>query len=188
MQAVLDGGDPLSYAPHVTRDRFTVSGTPLVPRSIVLLEVVGDQVLSNQGTIALAQELGLDVLAPSLAIPDGLASISSPAAGNRDGQTAVLVQYAPATHGANWSAETGVLRYLPGFPTDDPDDPFPKLPAPITIANPIYDTLDQVVGIVQTHQAGQAPVVKMTRPPVADFDGDGVPDDADPAPYDPTIH
>jgi hypothetical protein len=188
MQAVLDGGDPLSYAPHITRDRFAISGTPLAPRSIVLLEVVGDQVLSNQGTIALAQELRLDVLAPSLAIPDGLAAISSPAAGNADGQTAVLVQYAPATHGANWSSETGVLRYLPGFPSTDPDDPFPKLPAPITIANPIYDTLDQVVEIVQTHQAGQAPVVKMTRPPVADFDGDGVPDDADPAPYDPTIH
>jgi hypothetical protein len=188
MQAVLDGGDPLTYATHVTRDRFTISGAPLAPRSIVLLEVVGDQVLSNQGTIALAQELRLDVLAPSLAIPDGLAPISSPAGGNRDGQTAVLVQYSPATHGANWSSETGVLRYMPGFPTDDPDDPFPKLPAPITIANPIYDTLDQVVEIVQTHQAGQAPVVKMTRPPVADFDGDGVPDDTDPAPYDPTIH
>jgi hypothetical protein len=188
MQAVIDGGDPLTYAPHILGDRFAISGAPLSPRSIVLLEVVGDQVLSNQGTIALAQGLKLDVLAPSLAIPDGLASITSPAAGNAGGQTAVLVQYSPATHGANWSSETGVLRYLPGFPTDDPDDPFPKLPAPITIANPIYDTLDQVVEIVQTHQAGQAPVVRMTRPPVADFDDDGVPDDADPAPYDPTIH
>src|SRR5262249_48947462 len=121
MQAVLDGGDPLTYAPHVMADRFTISGAPLAPRSIVLLDVVGDQVLSTQGTIALARALGLDVLSPSLAIPEGLASIASPAAGNRDGQTAVLVQYSPATHGANWSSETGVLRYLPGFPTDDAD-------------------------------------------------------------------
>src|SRR6185369_8221744 len=131
----LDGADPLTYAPHVLRDRFTIGGRPLSARSVVALEVVGDQVLSNRGTDALAQALGLDVLTPHLEPPAGLASIASPAAGNRDGQTAVLVQYAPATHGANWSSESGTLRYLPGFPQDGPE-PFPQLPSPITISNP----------------------------------------------------
>jgi hypothetical protein len=184
MQSVIDGADPLTYAPHVLRDRFTIGVDMLGPRSVVCLEVLGDQVLSNTGTDALARGLGLDVLAPNLAPPDGLASIDSPAAGNRDGQTAILVQYSPATHGGNWSSERGTLRYLPGFPHDG-DNPFPRLPAPITIANPIYDTHAQVAEILDSHHAGEPPRVRSTRAPIADFDGDGTPDAADPAPYDP---
>jgi pimeloyl-ACP methyl ester carboxylesterase len=184
MQAVIDGADPLTYAPHVLRDRFTIGGRVLGPRSVVAIEVVGDQVLSNLGTDALAQELGLDVLAPHLELPTGLTSIPSPAAGNREGQTAVLVQYAPATHGANWSAERGTLRYLPTFPLEG-EVRFPLLPDPITIENPIYETLDQVFEILHTHHAGEPPRVRMTRAPIRDFDGDGAPDDQDAAPYDP---
>lgn len=185
MQAVIDGGDPLTYAPHVLRDRFAIAGRALGPRSVIAIEVVGDQVLSNVGTDALAQGLGLDVLAPHLDVPEGLGSVASPAAGNLDGQTAVLVQYAPATHGANWSSEHGVIRYLPAFPAEG-DDRFPRLPAPITIPNPIYETLEQVLEILVTHQAGEPPRVRMTRPPVRDFDADGVPDDQDAAPLDPS--
>lgn len=186
MQAVIDGGDPLTYAPHVLRDRFTIGGQPLRPRSVVALEVVGDQVLSNLGTDALAQALRLDVLAPHLEAPAGLRSIPSPAAGNLDGQTAVLVQYAPATHGGNWQSERGGLRFPPDVPRDGAD-PFPMLPAPITIPNPIYETHAQVAEILATHRAGEPPRVRSTKPPVADFDADGTPDLSDPAPYDPAV-
>jgi hypothetical protein len=182
MQAVIDGADPLTYAPHITGERFPGRG----PRSVVAIEVVGDQVLANSGTIALAQGLGLDVLAPHLDPPPGLATIASPASGNRpDGTTAVLVQYAPATHGANWSSEKGTLRYEP---TPDPtgDLPYKELANPVTIDNPIYETLDQVAEILTTHQQGLPPRVKMTKPPVLDFDGDGRPDATDPAPLDPS--
>lgn len=165
MQAVIDGADPLAYAPHVLRDRFTISGEPLGPRSVVAIEVVGDQVLANVGTDALAQALGLDVLAPHLDVAPGLGTVSSPAAGNRDGQTAVLVQYAPATHGANWSAEHGTLRYQPVFPQDG-EIRFPLLDEPLTIENPIYETLEQVFEILHSHQAGEAPRVRMTKPPI----------------------
>jgi hypothetical protein len=184
MQAVIDGADPLTYAPHILADRFTIGSHAIGPRSVVCLEVVGDQVLANSGTEALARGLGLDVLTPDLAAPAGLHELASPASGNRDGQTAILVQYAPATHGANWSSEHGTVSYLPGFPAAG-DDPFPKLPAPITITEPMYETLAQTLEIVTTHQAGQAPVVRSTKPPVHDFDDDGIPDDQDPSPYDP---
>jgi dienelactone hydrolase len=184
MQAVIDGADPLTYAPHVLRDRFAIAGRTLGPRSVVAIEVIGDQVLANVGTDALAQALGLDVLAPYLDLPAGLSPVASPAAGNRDGQTAVLVQYAPATHGANWSAEKGTLRYMPEFPQSG-EVRFPLLPDPVTIDNPIYETLAQVFEVLQSHQAGEAPRVRMTKIPVHDFDGDGTPDDQDPAPYDP---
>ncbi|HUS28936.1 MAG TPA: hypothetical protein VMZ53_10505 [Kofleriaceae bacterium] len=188
MQAVVDGADPLSYAPHILDDRFDVPGIGVLrPRSIVCLEVVGDQVLSNTGTDALARELKLDVLTPDLAPPSGLVEIASPAAGNRAGQTAILVQYAPASHGANWSSEKGVIRYMPGFPQEG-DTPFPRLPAPITIRQPIYETHAQVAEILQTYFAGEMPRVRSTLAPIADFDADGAPDASDAAPYDPTVH
>jgi hypothetical protein len=186
MQAVIDGADPLSYAPHVLRDRFTIGGAQLGPRHVIAIEVIGDQVLSNRGTDALAQALGLEALVPHLEIPEGITSVASPAAGNRDGQTAVLVQYAPATHGANWSSEFGLLRYLPAFPAEG-DDPFPRLPGAIKIPNPIYETLEQVTEILTTYQATAVPRVRMTKPPIADFDADGAPDASDPAPYDPAV-
>lgn len=40
--------------------------------------------------------------------------------------------------------------------------------------------------IFATHQAGEPRRVRSTRAPVVDFDGDGILDDVDPAPYDPT--
>ena len=62
---------------------------------------------------------------------------------------------------------------------------FPLLPDPVTIDNPIYETLSQVFEVLHSHQAGEAPRVRMTKIPVRDFDGDGTPDEQDPAPYDP---
>jgi hypothetical protein len=119
-----------------------------------------------------------------MAVPSGLLEVASPAAGNHEGFTQVLVQYSPATHGANWSAEHGTLRYMPGFPFAG-DERFPKLPAPITIQNPIYETQAQVAEILSTYFAGEAPRVRSTRPPMPDFDGDGRMDDSDPDPFDP---
>ena len=111
--------------------------------------------------------------------------IESPASGNVNSQTAILVQYSPATHGNNWSAQQGKVEYLPGGPHEG-DNKFPKLASPITINEPIYETLDQVVEILATHFAGQPPRVRSTLAPVADFDGDGKPDGSDPDPLDPT--
>jgi hypothetical protein len=182
---VLDGGDPMTYAPHVLRDRFTVAGRTLGPRSVVCLEVMGDEVLPNIATEALARAFGLAVMTPDLAAPTGMRELPSPVAGNLDGQTAVLVQYAPATHGANWTSEHGTLQFVPGFPFAG-DEPFPRLAMPIEVANPIYPTLAQVVEILASHQAGEAPRVRSTLAPVHDFDGDGVCDDADPDPLDPS--
>jgi hypothetical protein len=159
LQALIDPADPLSYAPDVLGPRSPG------PRHVIAIEVIGDEVLHNLASESLAAALGLDLLSPHARVPAGVAPIDSPASGNRDGQTAVLVQYAPATHGANWSSEVGTLRYQPGFPHPG-DDPFPQLPEPIEIANPIYPTLEQVVGILETHRAGGIPVVESTLAPV----------------------
>ena len=188
VQALVDPADPLTYAPHVLRDRFTIGDRPLPPRSVIYLEVVGDEVIYNGATDAGARALGLEVLEPSLTVPDGMTAIDGPARANVNGQTGVLVQYAPATHGSNWTAEHGVKSYLPGFPFPG-DDPFPTLPHPITIPEPMIPALEQVVGILDSHADGSAPEVVITAPPVNDFDGDGMTDDEEIArgrdPYDP---
>ncbi len=161
LQSLVDPADPLTYAPHLLRDRLEVNGAPLGPRSVVVLEVVGDEVIHNLATESLARAMRLEVLAPGAA--PGLPTIPSPAAGNLAGQTAVIVQIPNASHGANWTSEEGRLDFVPGFPHAG-EDPFPKLDAPIAVVNPIYGTLGQVVEVLATHQAGEAPRVRAAPP------------------------
>ncbi|MCC6215306.1 MAG: hypothetical protein IT376_10580 [Polyangiaceae bacterium] len=175
-QAILDPADPLTWARHVLRERATLGELVGAAPHVLAIEVVGDEVMGNEGTHALARALGLEQLEPSLvAVVPGVAS---PASAHLDGRTAVVVQYAPATHGANWTSETGQLQFLPGFPAAG-EDPFPRLAAPVTIRNPIYETLDQVIEALQTHHATGLPVVRSTLAPRRDFDGDGLEDDAE---------
>jgi hypothetical protein len=174
-QALLDPADPLTYAPHVLRDRFQVAGAELGPRHVLAIEVVGDELIPQIGTHALARAMGLPLLVPHLGLPPALDEVASPASANVGGQSAALVQYAPATHGANWTSETGTLSFVPGCPCAG-EDPFPRLLEPIEIANPMRETLKQVVIALRTHQEGEAPTFQSTLAPVADFDGDGTTD------------
>jgi len=185
MQSILDAGDSLAYAPHVLKNRLSVNDTLLGKRSIVLIQALLDETMPAASTYALARNLGVAVLTPDLDPPPDFQQVASPVTGNVIGQTGVLVQYEPATHGYNWSALHGQLKYVPGGPQQGAD-PWPKLETPITITEPIYDTQAQVANILLTHAAGMLPVVQTTQAPVADFDDDGVPDARDPYPYDPT--
>lgn len=184
LQAIFDGADSLTYARHVLRDRLTVENNILDRRHVVVLEVMNDEVMPNVSTEALARAFGLHTLRPNIAPPSGLLQVESPASNNLNAQTAVLVQYAPATHGTNWRAQTGTLEYEPGYPQMGAM-PFPKLVKPITIDEPFYETHEQLAEILSTHFAGQPPRVRSTKAPVADFDGDGKLDNVDPDPYDP---
>jgi pimeloyl-ACP methyl ester carboxylesterase len=185
MQAIFDGADSLTYARHVLRDRFTIDNGVLDRRHIVVIEAMGDEIMPNRATEALARSFGLHLLKPNVQVPPGMLQIESPGAGNVNNQTAILVQYEPATHGYNWSADKGELEYQPGYPFVG-DQPYPKLPAKITIKEPIYETMAQVTEILSTYFNGENPRVRSTLAPVADFDGDGTPDASDPSPYDPT--
>ena len=185
LQSIFDGGDPVTLASHVLRERFAIDGTEIGPRHVVMIEVIGDEIMPNAGTDALAHAFGVSVLTPDLEPPPGLAEVASPAAGNVDDQTGILVQYAPATHGYNWSSEHGNMAFKPGFPFGE-DDPFPKLAKEITLFEPIYETHEQVKEILATFFAGQVPVVRSTKAPIHDFDGDGKLDGVDPDPYDPS--
>ncbi|HUS68773.1 MAG TPA: hypothetical protein VMZ28_29760 [Kofleriaceae bacterium] len=164
VQSLVDAVDPMSWAPFVLRERLTVAGRPNGPRHLVALEVVGDEVIPNQATEAWARVVGLEVLTPHMEVPEGIAEVASPAAGNVDGQTGVLVHYSPATHGANWTSEWGALRFEPGWPFEGAEK-YPERAEPLVIANPIYETLDQVVEILDTHRTDGVPVVRSTQAP-----------------------
>jgi pimeloyl-ACP methyl ester carboxylesterase len=178
-QAVLDGADPLSFAPHIQRDRFIVDGAENAPRHVLGIVVLGDEVMPNRSTDAWAKALGLPRLLPRLTttIVD---EVSGPVRANADGQTAVLVEYAPATHGANWVSDRGVRKFAP---YDADDDTFERLLNSIEIENPMRATMAQVTHALTTWKETGAPTVISTAPPRADFDDDGVEDTVDEAPH-----
>jgi dienelactone hydrolase len=185
MEAIIEAGDSLAYAPHVLGDRAKINGVTLGKRSVICIQALEDETMPAASTYALARNFGLAVLSPDLDPPGDFTQVPSPMTGNVAGQTGILVQYEPATHGYNWSALHGQLKYVPGGVVDD-NGMYPKLPAPITITEPIYDTQAQVAQILLTHLSSSVPVVQSTQAPIADFDDDGVPDKMDPYPYDPT--
>ncbi len=167
VEALIDPADPLTYAPHYFRDRL---GTG--PRHVVVLEVMDDELMSNVGTDALARAGGFGLLEPYARPIEGVPAIASPASGNADGQTGIVVQYAPATHGANWSSDSGVRHFYPS----EREGEFVPLPSSVRIRNPIRETFEQVIEILRTHREG-LPSVRTTFPPRADFDDDGTDDD-----------
>jgi pimeloyl-ACP methyl ester carboxylesterase len=184
LQAIFDAGDSLTFARHVLRDRAVIENDFLPKRHIVCIESMYDEIMPNVATEALARAFGLHVLTPNVEVPQGMFQIGSPGSNNVAGQTGILVQYEPATHGYNWAAQEGRLQYQPGAPFEG-DERFPKLAKSFTIQEPIYETHAQVAEILTTYFAGQSPFVRSTKPPARDFDGDGKLDSVDPDPHDP---
>jgi pimeloyl-ACP methyl ester carboxylesterase len=187
LQSIFDGADSLTFARHVLKDRFTIEGKVIARRHILVIEAMNDETVPNVSTEALARSFGLYLLKPNLVVPDGMLQVESPASANVGNQTAILVQYEPATHGYNWSAETGTLVYQPGYPFYGNETLYPKLATPIEVKEPIYETMAQVTEALSTYFGGDAPRIRSTQTPVADFDLDGKPDATDPAPYDPQL-
>ena len=90
-QAIVDPGDPLNYA----RNAFT---NPLVdgadaPRSVLLQVVVGDTIVPNSSSNAVARAARLSLMHEVVAVP-GLPTVGASASGNGpNGSTAVMCQF-----------------------------------------------------------------------------------------------
>jgi pimeloyl-ACP methyl ester carboxylesterase len=80
IQGAIDPGDPMAYAPHVIGDRLNDGAAP----HVLVTMAVGDAIVPNEGTRALAQGLGIEVMHP--VIEDmglaPLAALDQPVTGN----------------------------------------------------------------------------------------------------------
>ncbi|MBI2896166.1 MAG: hypothetical protein HYY06_21590 [Deltaproteobacteria bacterium] len=178
MQAILDGGDPQAYAPHLFHDRLEVAGAPIPPRDVVLIEVDRDELVSNESTDHLALAAGIAELDPWLYAIPGLAPVEAPVSANLETDpwpvTGLLVQVGPAIHGSDIVRFEDFRYYFPE--ADDLANPFEPLPEPIPVRCPVVELHEMVGHILETKLDGPAEVL-LPLTPMVDFDGDGVSDD-----------
>ncbi len=126
-QAIVDPGDPLVYAPYAVRQE--PDGVPgWVPREILLQEVVGDTIVPNSSTRALARATGLE-LVDAIDPVSGLPQTSGPVTANLpEGVTGAMTQFDtihggdPATHGELYFSPEGRTQYVTFFTTGLADE------------------------------------------------------------------
>lgn len=177
---LLDGADPISYAPHVLKERARLAGEPLPPRHVLLLEAINDEIMANGATAALALAMGVPILGPSYDGDARFAVVEGEARGNLEGQTAVLIQQSPACHGTNWTHEQGQREWRLFSEEDIEHEP---LQTPVLIHNPIRPTHELLANALRAHALDQVPGVAHPSPPRQDFDDDGVLDGDDDSPW-----
>jgi hypothetical protein len=170
MQHVIDGGDPIAVASTATAPVAIAGATPK-PRNLIILEVLGDEIVSNHGTEALARAMNIPVVKPhgpnlaTLAEVDGNGAKDVPGAG----ATAVLVHLYPAQHGVDLFSKSGHRIYARERPLfGDPSmDPFPKLPKELAFENPYLEAQDLALGFINQAFSGAVPTVTWTKAPAA---------------------
>ena len=183
LQTILDAGDPQAFAPHLVHDRLQVGGAPIPARSIVMVEVDRDELVSNESTDHIARAAGLGQVSPGLWQVAGLSPLDAlVTGGGPDGTIAALVQVGPAIHGADITSAVDFRYYYPR--RDDVDDPFEKLPEPIPVPCPVVAIHRMIGRLLTTVQTG-SPELELPLVPMLDFDGDGLADDDDPSPWGP---
>lgn len=178
LAAATEAGDPIAYAPHVLRDPLNGRAPP----DLLVTYAAHDEVLPNLATSALVRALGLPVADAARKELPGVPVVPSPVGPGATGRVGVAVAYDPANHGLGY-VRFDVREFLPDVPRDA-EPRFPRLDHAVHFEMPIREHADQLVGFLTSSLAG-SPVVTVTAPPREDFDGDGVLDAEDPAPFDP---
>lgn len=179
--AILDGADPIVFA-HLVQHRATLGAITGRPRDILLLESIGDEIMANVGTEAMAYAMQVDQLGPTFASVRDLVTVGGTVQGNVGGRTGLLLQFAPASHGENWSRTAAKRTVEPFF---GEATSWTALPMPIVISNPVREIRAMLAGLLRQTVADQVWSVQHPAPPVHDFDDDGILDDVDPMPYVP---
>jgi hypothetical protein len=191
LQLILDAADPLTHARGIVLDPPTILGAPNPPKSVVLVEVLWDELISNEGTEALALAAGMPLAAPHVGPNGGVElPVVEPVAGVIRGvpvadATAVLVQASPATHGSNLYSAMGRRHYRHPFGATADRPAFTVLPGDIPVRQPYLGLQSMMVELFAGSFAGEVPAVSGFPAPVRDFDDDGVEDSSDPDPNDP---
>jgi hypothetical protein len=134
-----------------------------------MTEVLGDELVSNPATEALAKAMGIPVAKPhgpllaDLAEVDGASVTDVP----KPGITGLLVQVYPGQHGIDLTSRKGSRTFAKEGPVwGDPEgDVFPKLPTPKTFENPYLELQAAALGFLQDAIEGRVPKVTWTLAP-----------------------
>jgi hypothetical protein len=169
-QHVMDGGDPIAVAGTVMSP-IPIGATTPKPRNVMFIEVLADELVSNNATEALARAMGLPMAKPHGPTPRAPLVEVDGATGVHDvpktGVTGVVVQMYPAEHGSNLFNKTGTRSYS----MDGPDfsdlrlDPFPKLADDLRFTQDYLGAQAAALGFLGDALAGKVPTVTWTKGP-----------------------
>ncbi len=121
-QLGLDFGEPGVFAPHVLRDRYDDSPPP----AVLLQQSIGDGIMPNLTTDALARTMGLPLIEPAVRPVGELQRASAPTAGE---PASGMTQFRVTEEGfeahlamSHLPVQTQALRYFGSFIDDDADN------------------------------------------------------------------
>jgi dienelactone hydrolase len=214
-QNLLEPGDPIEFAPFLVKTPHTLAGAATTARNILQVEVVYDELVSNESDEALARAAGYGMATPNVGSNSGVTDLAdltksvdpvplaqvSPAGDGtihdtpNPGYTAVLVQQSPGEHGSNLvesvSQRTWKIPYL-GANGMNSFNELPTANDPVAANSAIpcsyLEIQTAIDGFFSSALAGGVPTVAGFKTPVRDADGDGVLDATDANPLDPTVH
>lgn len=205
IEEITEPGDPLLYASHLVTAPHTLASNATKPRNVLQIEVIFDELVTNEGDEALARAAGYGLGSPNvgtnselmdLAHPDQnphavpLPTVNPDANGIHDtpmqGITAVMIQAGPATHGSDLVQSKGTRTYAAPWALFDQLTDFPKAPNVYQVSCPYRELQVAMTGFFGSAFAGNVPTVAGFKTPVRDLDDDGTPDATDPDPNDPT--
>ncbi len=198
-------GDPLVYARHITSPA-PLNGQPTAARNVLQIEVIFDELVTNEGGEALARAGGYPLAKPNVGSNSELFDFTKPPRGiplleaSPDamgaihdvpviGSTAVVLQDSPAGHGSNfvrskakreWKAPYALFGTNAPFTHFDPKDFY-------EVRTGYRDLQATATSFIGDAFANKTPSVVVRRPPIRDLDDDGNPDSTDPNPNDPRI-
>ena len=207
VQTIEDPGDPLFYARSIQLAPHTVKGAPTKPRNVLQIQVLFDEVVSNESNEALARVAGFPLAKPNVGSNSALLDLKSPDANParivfpevapdgsgiiKDapaaGYTSVMVQTSPSEHGSDMVTGSCHHSYKAPFAVFDSSEPFTRFDTPYAVSCPYRETQAMVTHFVKTAFAGGAAEIQGFKAPVRDLDGDGNPDATDPDPNDPKV-
>lgn len=168
MQHVIDGGDPIGVSSTTTAP-LPIGGTTPKGRNLVLLEVLADELVTNQATEALARGMGIPVVKPHGPLLTTLTEVDGNGVHDvpKMGSTAVLIQLYPAQHGSDLFGKFGHRTYAKERPIfgDPSGDPFPKLPKQLDFENPYLEAQAMTLGFIADAFDGKVPTVTWTKAP-----------------------
>lgn len=204
-QALMDAGDPISFAERLTKSPAPLAGQPTQPRNVFQIEVLYDELVANESNEALARAAGWSLASPNVGPNAGASDASgtpfrgggivlpmlppAPAGGYKDtpvaGATALIAQVSPAHHGANLVRGIGNRQYRIPFNTKEGKLVVDRQNATFGVPCPYRELQASMVGFFESAFAGGgAPVIADLPAPRRDTDGDGADDPSDADPID----